>query len=240
MSQVQRASLLALTLIGVVLLTVPAHGFRLASAVDQVLRTPAEALKALPVERSVYDAATRCTTTRRPGVERMLRWLDANAAGSSWGSYRCELWGKGTASLHAEGRAIDWHLDSRVPSQRAAGKRLIRQLLATDSAGNRQALARRMGVQELIWDCSYWGAGMDEFRIYRPCYAQDGRTRRKHVGATLAHLDHIHVGLTKAGAMARTSFWTRRAPAAAQTDRPAERHDVIDDDPWQPLEDEEE
>ena len=32
-----------------------------------------------------------------------------------WGSYRCEKWGKGQASLHAENRAIDWHLDVAYP-----------------------------------------------------------------------------------------------------------------------------
>lgn len=219
MSQVQRALLAALALLLLVLPS-PSQGFRLGAAIDEVLRTPAEALRTLPVERPTYDAATRCVRTRRPGVERMLAWLDSNAAGISWGSYRCELWGQGTASLHAEGRAIDWHLDSRVPGQRAAGKRLVRALLATDSRGNRQALARRMGVQELIWDCSYWSAGMDDFRIYRPCFAADGRTRRKRVSATIAHHDHIHIGMTKAGAMARSSFWTRKAPPVGEAEHP--------------------
>lgn len=226
MSQLQRALLGALTLL-VLVLPAPSQGFRLGSAIDEVLRTPADALGTLPVERPTYDPATRCTKTRRPGIERMLAWLRKNADGVSWGSYRCERWGKGSASLHAEGRAIDWHLDSRVPIQRAAGKRLIRALLATDSTGNRQALARRMGVQELIWDCSYWSAAMDEFRIYRPCFAADGRTRRKRVSATIAHQDHIHIGMTKAGAMARTSFWTRKAPPAALAERQDEDREDI-------------
>jgi hypothetical protein len=36
---------------------------------------------------------------------------------------RCERWGKNSASLHAEGRAIDWHLDSRVPADRREARR---------------------------------------------------------------------------------------------------------------------
>jgi hypothetical protein len=80
------------------------------------------------------------------------------------------------------------------------------RLLAPDSFGNAQALARRMGVEELIWDCGYWGAGMSDFTPYRPCYSKRGKLR-KHVDPTIAHRDHIHIGMTKAGARARTSFW---------------------------------
>ena len=83
---------------------------------------------------------------------------------------------------------------------------LIDLLLATDSAGNEHALARRMGVEELIWDCEYWAAGMAEFQPYRPCYGKRGKPR-KHVNVAVAHRDHI--GLTRAGAAGRTSFWRR-------------------------------
>ena len=52
------------------------------------------------------------------------------------------------------------------------------------------SLARRMGVEELIWDCGYWGAGMTQFED------------------SMAHRNHIHIGLTRAGAARRTSFWS--------------------------------
>ena len=42
----------------------------------------------------------------------LQRWLEANVRGVSWGTYRCEKWGKKQASLHSEGRAIDWHVDA--------------------------------------------------------------------------------------------------------------------------------
>lgn len=171
---------------------------------------PAERLAHTPIEDSDYEPATRCLRTRRPGVDAMAAWLAAHHRGVFWGSYRCELWGEGRASLHAEGRAIDWHLDVRRPADRAAATKLIRLLLAPDSTGEPHALARRMGVQELIWDCGYWGAGMDEFRDYRDCFGKDGITPRKRVSPTIAHRDHIHIGLTKAGAMGRTSFWRAR------------------------------
>ena len=77
-----------------------------------------------------------------------------------------------------------------------------------DAAGEEQALARRMGVEELIWDCEYWGAGMEDFIPYRPCYDKRGHELAK-VDKTVAHRDHVHLGMTKAGAAARTSFWRR-------------------------------
>jgi hypothetical protein len=50
-------------------------------------------------------------------------------------------------------------LIAAVPADKRAAEALIRLLLAPDSAGNAEALARRMGVEELIWDCGYWGPG---------------------------------------------------------------------------------
>ncbi len=169
---------------------------------------PADALADLPIEASVYDPATRCTKRPRPGMLRMQAWLEENVRGVFWGSYRCEMWGKKEASLHAENRAIDWHLDASVSEDRRAAEALIELLLAPDSAANEQALARRMGVEELIWDCSYWAAGMTERIDYRPCFGKRGKPR-KHVNATVAHRDHVHIGMTRAGAKGETSFWRR-------------------------------
>jgi hypothetical protein len=169
---------------------------------------PADELLDIPIEASVYDPATHCSSKSRPGVLALQGWLEENVRGVFWGSYRCEKWGKHEASLHAENRAIDWHLDAAVPADRKAAEGLIDLLLAADSAGNEQALARRMGVEELIWDCEYWAAGMPDFQPYRPCYGKRGKPR-KRVDTTVAHRDHVHIGMTKAGAKAQTSFWRR-------------------------------
>ena len=118
-----------------------------------------------------------------------------------------EKWGKGQASLHAENRAVDWHLDVSVPADKRAAERLIRLLLAPDAAGNPQALARRMGVEELIWDCGYWSAGMTRFSEYDPCFGKRGKLNK--VSPTVAHRVHVHIGMTRRGAAARTSFWSR-------------------------------
>jgi hypothetical protein len=178
----------------------------LPAAAGAARENPADALVAIPIEASVYDPATKCTARTRPGVVKLRGWLEENVRGVFWGSYRCEKWGPREASLHAENRAIDWHLDVKVRADRRAARELIELLLAPDSAGNPQALARRMGVEELIWDCGYWCAGMEAMGPYSPCYGKRGRLRRR-LNTTVAHRDHVHLGMTKAGAAARTSFW---------------------------------
>ena len=180
---------------------------KLPQPLPPVKHNPADALAGLPIEDSIYEAASRCKNRDNPGITALAGWLAGHARGVFWGSYRCEKWGKNSASLHAENRAIDWHLDVAVKADRKAADKLIRLLLAPDQLGNPQALARRMGVEELIWDCGYWGAGMPDFSPYSVCYKPNGR-KRKHFDKTAAHQDHIHIGMTKAGAKGRTSFWT--------------------------------
>jgi hypothetical protein len=183
-----------------------AHAFRLPANLGPMANNPADRFLNVPIDPIEYDAARRCDPREKPGVVAFTRWLQRNARGTFWGSYRCEKWGKDSASLHAENRAIDWHLDAYDRTDRAYAAGLIAMLLAPDRAGNPHALARRMGVEEIIWDCSYWGAGMTQFKRYSPCFKRDGTPNRK-VDRTTAHRDHIHFGMTKAGAAGRTTFW---------------------------------
>jgi hypothetical protein len=200
--------MLLLAVCALALAAAPAHAMiRLAAVPARVVGNPADRMLAVPIEASVYDPATHCSRKPKPGMIALQRWLEGNFRGVSWGTYRCEMWGKHEASLHAEGRALDWHLDATLAADRREAERLVRLLLAPDAAGNPQALARRMGVEEIIWDCGYWGAGMTQFEDYQPCFNKRG-VRRKHVDPTVAHRNHIHIGLTKAGAARRTSFWS--------------------------------
>ena len=179
------------------------------AAYAPVKGNPADSARLLkqPIDPYQYDRAKKCRKAPTKGAEALVGWLQKNAGGSFWGIMRCEKWGKDSASLHAEGRAIDWHLDVTNPADRRAAELLVRLLLAPDSLGDPQALARRMGVEEIIWDCGYWGAGMTQFEDYQPCFNKHG-VRRKHVDPTVGHRNHIHIGLTKAGAARRTSFWS--------------------------------
>ena len=176
----------------------PAAAFRLGPALAPIPHNPADRLAALPADPEEYDPATHCSRATRPGMVALVGWLGRHARGESWGAY------------HAENRAVDWHLDVRVAADRAAARDLIETLLAPDRAGLPHALARRMGVEEIIWDCSYWGAGMDEFKPYSACLNRNGDVRR-HVDPTTAHRNHLHIGMSKAGAAKRTSFWTAAA-----------------------------
>jgi hypothetical protein len=207
-----------------VLLAVPAvgsataHAFRLPLDLAPVRGNPAHKLAHLEPDAHDYDRARRCDPKPKPGVTRFTGWLRRNARGVLWGTYRCEKWGEHEASLHAEGRAVDWHLDASRPLDRLAARALIRLLLAPDTSGTPHALARRMGLSEIIWDCSYWGAGMPQFVRYRPCFDKHGKPRRR-VDRTLAHRDHIHFGFSRAGAAGRTTFWHGRSRALSGSRR---------------------
>src|SRR5207302_9159033 len=120
-----------------------------AQALPSLTRNPANKLLARGIDPIRYDQATRCNGGKvQAGTKAMLAWLERNASGVNWGEYRCEIWDKHSASLHSAGRAIDWH-----PTTMKDGYALVKLLLAPDQDGNVAALARRMGVQGLIFNC---------------------------------------------------------------------------------------
>ena len=152
----------------------PAGAFRLGHALRPVADNPADHLVDIAPDPEVYDTATHCSPKPKPGMTAFVGWLQRHADGVFWGTYRCERWGPHEASLHAENRAVDWHLDVSNAADRHEARRLIELFLAPDQVGTQHALARRMGVEEIIWDCSYWGAGMQDFIAYRPCLSKHG------------------------------------------------------------------
>lgn len=163
-----------------------------------------------PIEGYRYDEARGCADRATSGARALERWLQRNVRGESWGILRCERWGRKGFSVHSEGRAIDWRLDATVPAERRAAMRLIRTLLAADRRDNVHALARRMGVQGLIFDCRAWWSGMDRLGEYGYCYRGNGELR-SGLDRTQAHRDHVHIELNRAGARKRTSFWRSTA-----------------------------
>ncbi len=92
------------------------------------------------------------------------------------------------------------------PADRKEAERLIDLFLAPDKVGNIHALARRMGIQELIWNCHAWFSGDGGMQPYSVCYDKKGKPK-KHVDETQGHMNHIHIGLNWAGARMKTSFW---------------------------------
>ena len=179
-----------------------------ASGYPRVRHNPADRLTTRPIEVDRYDYARRCVKHPSRGALALQAWLQANVRGVPWGIMRCEKLSKHNYSLHAEGRAVDWHLDVHAPADRAAAEALIQLLLAPDSLGNPHALARRMGIQEIIWNCHSWWSGGEGMEPYSVCYDRHGK-RRKNVDETLAHRNHVHLGLNLPGARLQTSFWRR-------------------------------
>lgn len=146
------------------------------------------------------------------GSKAMSKWLGRHTSGALIGFYRCEKLDSDSYSLHSEARAIDWAMDAKDSSQKKQAMALILdRLLATDRKDNAAALARRMGVQGIIFNCRAWWSGQEALGDYSYCFKPNGEKRR-NLDPTAAHMDHIHVELNWAGARKRTSFW--RSPLA--------------------------
>lgn len=106
------------------------------------------------------------------------------------GIFNCRhIAGSQQYSLHAEGRALDWGLNVSDSAQKAEADKFIRDVLAFDAK-----LAKRMGIQELIFNRRIWTTN----------YPDDGM--RPYNGEN-PHTDHIHIGLNWKGALNETSFW---------------------------------
>ena len=159
-----------------------------------------------PIEDPRYDRADGCRDTPPKGMREFQRWLERNVRGETWGIVRCENWGGGDFSVHAEGRAIDWHLDARKTREKRAAMNLIKTLIERDRRGNTTALARRMGVQGIIFDCKSWWAGQTTLGKYSYCFNANGN-KKNNLDPTQAHIDHVHLELNWPGARERTSFW---------------------------------
>jgi hypothetical protein len=169
-----------------------------------------------PMDSYRYDYAERCRSKVPPGTRALQHWLEDNVRGETWSIIRCEPLGDGL-SVHSEGRAIDWALDAKVRRERRAARRLIRTLLKTDANGNAHALALRMGVQGLIYNCKQWFGNSKKLGPYSYCYKPNGQ-RRKRLDPTAAHMDHVHIELNWPGAREKTSFW--QSPLAGGSDDP--------------------
>jgi hypothetical protein len=176
-----------------------------ASALPRLSANPANKMLSRGIDPIRYDNATRCNGGKVwAGTRAMVAWLEQNAAGVNWGEYRCEMWGKHEASIHSAGRAIDWH-----PATMRDGHALVKLLLAKDKQGNAAALARRMGVQGIIFDCQAWFGNWDgELGNYSYCYTKRGK-RKKNLDPTQAHMNHVHIELNLRGAARKTTFWDK-------------------------------
>ncbi|MDQ1680702.1 MAG: hypothetical protein QOI42_1561 [Frankiaceae bacterium] len=145
-----------------------------------------------------YVEQSSCDPVAKPGVVAFANLLQATYPDSgSDGIVRdCSV---GVTSEHEEGRAFDWKVYYKNPKQVAEAQAVFAWLLAPDAAGNQAAMARRLGIMYIIWDKHILGL----YRLsegWRPYACGD---------VTSCHQDHVHFSLTWAGAMRRTSFWSK-------------------------------
>jgi monoamine oxidase len=152
---------------------------------------------AAPIDGYASDpTGTSCATGPQPGAEALMKAIAARFRGRGE-IFACRPVHGGTRlSLHAEGRAVDW-----FPTAPADAQRIIDWLLAPDASGNDHALARRMGVQDLIFDRRVWTA------------RRHAEGWQPYEGAN-PHTDHLHIGMTWAGARMQTSYWTASSAVA--------------------------
>lgn len=143
-----------------------------------------------------YDGAGKCRKKVPAGTRALKKWLKQNTMrGVYSNAIRCD------GGVHNTGRALDWSLDARKKKEKRKADRVVNTWLAKDDRGRRNALARRMGVQLIIWNCKFWLAGDTGMRKYSACKGT------KNPDPTQGHIDHIHVELTKPAAKLNTSFW---------------------------------
>ena len=154
-----------------------------------------------------YVAQTACSPTTKPGTAKLARLLAATYRGTSYNTvYACGT--DGPVSEHYDGRAIDWMVSIRNSAQHSDALAVISWLLATDSHGNHYAMARRLGVQYLIYDNRIWGSWDGKWEAYNNCAKLTSRAYD-----TSCHRDHMHISLSWNGAMGRTTFWTGQVHA---------------------------
>jgi peptidoglycan hydrolase-like protein with peptidoglycan-binding domain len=137
---------------------------------------------------SPYIAQDSCDPVAKPGVTAFMKLILATyKTGFSDGIVRaCNI---GATSEHKEGRAWDWAIPDNK-TDHATAQHVV-NLLVKDKG----ALARRFGIEYIIWNRHIWG-------VYR---MSDGW--RPYSGES-AHTDHVHFSFSWDGAEKRTSWWT--------------------------------
>ncbi len=144
-----------------------------------------------------YDGGGRCVKRDPPGMKALIKWMKRNTRRNTvYGTIRCD------GGLHATGRALDWMLDARRHHQKQLAMTVINTWMAADKRGRANALARRMGIQLIIYNCRFWQAGNRGWSRYSACSGG-----RQNADPTQGHIDHVHIELTKPAAHLRTSFW---------------------------------
>ena len=152
-----------------------------------------------------YVPQNSCDPHIKPGVAALAQLLLKTYPNTSYGSARnCAT----STSEHYEGRALDWMASVRDPTTKAEAQAVLTWLFATDSAGNKRANLRRLGVMYLVWNNQIWGAWDQTWQPYYNCASTPQASLDDY-----CHRSHIHFSLSWEGAEKQTSFWTNTVAA---------------------------
>ena len=136
-----------------------------------------------------YQKGTLCLTYNQPGAVAFAKMLNTTYGYRTYGILRT------CAAEHGEGRALDWMINANDPAQLALANAITRWLSAPDSRGRAGAMAKRFGINYIIWNRQMWRA-YDPARGWAPYYGVS------------PHTDHIHISFNWDGARMRSSWWS--------------------------------
>ena len=157
---------------------------------------------------SPYLPQTDCDLILRPGTVALMRLLQRTYPdGTNLGILQsCQI--ERVTSEHSDGRALDFALNVRNTHQRLEAQTFLTWLFATDRLGHREAMARRLGIMYVIYNSQIRAVWDTQWMPYQP-----GLCGRSSGDDVTCHRNHIHISLSWAGALGRTSFWTGRVAA---------------------------
>jgi hypothetical protein len=146
-----------------------------------------------------------CEPETKPGVVAFRGVLRSHYDIGGSTSRDCDVTWSYEFSYHKMGLALDWRVDATDPYGWASGLSLLRWLLATDSEGNEFAIARRIGITQLIWHNRIWSAHNPTWRIY--CDPRDDSGQRCISDPTARHDDHMHISFSLESGYLHTTFF---------------------------------
>jgi peptidoglycan hydrolase-like protein with peptidoglycan-binding domain len=153
-----------------------------------------------------YVGQVSCDPEAKPGTLALARLLTAKTYPGTGYVVEHKCGSEKLASEHLDGRALDWTLTPGNQTQKEQAEAFLGWLLATDAAGRPFAEARRIGVMYVIWNNRMWSS-------HDPLAGwQDYSTCKDHPEASasaICHRAQVHISLSWAGAMQRTSFWSK-------------------------------
>ena len=188
-------------------------GASVTPAVASVTPVPRDRLLPAAIDlQPQYQGQSICNPPPKPGVTLLADLLKTTyGPHAMYSSRACK---DDPSSEHTEGRALDWMVTGRIPSDKAKAEAFLNWLLAPGADGTKAAMARRMGIMYIGWNNQIWrGYNKVGWGELKGCFA---KAKAGTNYDTYCHRDHIHFSLTWDGAAALTSYWD----GSAQTTPP--------------------